>query len=85
MLPFSAYIDQDEFDEQRLSHVVTLDRFAVGVVQPDNRLREGDANVLDGHLVVLVGRGDSSQMSGQVFERFVVVDGQLSQQLLDGH
>lgn len=54
--------------------MVTLDRLAIGIVESNDGLREGNANVLDGHLVVLVGRGNSSQMSGQIFERLIVVN-----------
>ena len=64
--------------------MVGFDCLAVGVIVTYYGLREGDANVLDCHLVVLIGGGNAPQMCTQVLESFVVVFGQLMEEFLDG-
>ena len=59
-------IDEYKLNEEGLQHVVCLDGLTVGFVVAHDRLREGDADVLDGHLVMLIGGGHSSQMSCQI-------------------
>lgn len=76
-------VDEYELDELGLMQMIALDRLAVGLVVSNDRLREGDAQVLDGHLVVLIGRGHAPQVRTQVLERFVVVARQSAEQLFD--
>ena len=63
--------------------MIVFDGLVAGLVVSNDGLREGDAQVLDGHLVVLMSRGDAAQVSRDVLDRLVVAHGQLEEQLLD--
>jgi len=81
-----TYIDKHELNDERLRDMVGLDGLTVGVVVADYRLREGDAQVLYRHLVVLKCGGHATQMRRQVLERLKVARGQsMMQQALDCH
>ena len=70
-------VNEHELNDERLIHVVGLDGLAAGLVVPYDGLREGDAQILDRHLVGLVAGGDAPQVSAQVLERLEVVAGQV--------
>lgn len=78
-----TYIDEHEFDNERLVHVVGLDGLAASLIVANNRLREGNAQILDSHLVRLVAGSDATQMRTQILERLEVVVGEAMQELLD--
>jgi hypothetical protein len=66
-----------------LKEVVTLDCFTIRLVVSHNRLRKGNAQILYGHFILLIGSGHAPQMSREIFERFVIVLWQFNEQLLD--
>jgi hypothetical protein len=63
--------------------VIAFDCFRVRLVVSHDRLRKGDAQVFNGHFIVLVRGRHSPQMGAQVLERLEVVLGQFAQKLLD--